>query len=276
MNSKTNAILLAAALCVPSALYAQAPDQEGPQAPDGSDFVIAALFEDESAPQGPAPEFQSEFAPDGGNGQQFAEGPGQRRGMRQGRGADDDQGGCPMMGGKRDGAGRGQGMMNGQRGFGHQGFGKGGPDMKQAMDVAFATVDPEKFAELQKLREQEMKLVKELSEKAKTQREEFKKLVDDYRANPSDELKAKIREKVAAREDAVLKLKEAKLAEMTKKLDEAKSSKNSAVDQLLEKALSKPQPKGFDGKPAPCPKGDGSCPMKPGDKQGPPPPRANS
>ncbi len=249
---KTLAIAaIAAALCVPAMTKAQAPLEDSIASLNDNSLQIAALLQDDPVLFGepaaaPAPA-----------GEEFADrqdGKGQRPGpgMREGRfGGPQAQGGCPMMGGKE---GQSDG---GPKDFRHQGAGR--------MESMLAAEDPAKFAELQKLREQEGKIVKELSEKAKASREEFKKLVEDYKASPSDDLKAK----------------EAKLAEFSQKIAEAKKDKDSAVDAILEKVISKDKesPKGdrpghfgfgFKGgdRPGPGP----SCPMnKGGDKPAPPP-----
>jgi hypothetical protein len=152
---------------------------------------------------------------------------------------------------------------------GHHMGGKGSFGMRQSLESKMAVANPEKFAELKKLREQESAIVKDFLAKDKAEREAFKKLLDDYKANPTDELKGKIRESVASRFDAQLKAKEVRLAEMSKKLEDVKKDKDSFVDKTLDKVLSgKDQPK--DGA---CPmmrgkgsKGEGSCPMMKGPK----------
>jgi len=148
---------------------------------------------------------------------------------------------------------------------------KGPFDFEKCMAVA----DPDKYAELQRLREQEGKIAKELMEKAKADREAFKKLVEDYKANPSDDLKAKIREKVANCFDARVKASEGKIACMTQKLADVKKDKDATVDKIVEKVITS---KGPACGPFPMMRGPGPmgcCPMMrgPGPEGKPMPPK---
>ena len=248
---KTLAIAaLAAALCVPAITKAQSPLEEDLASLNDNSFQLAALLQDDPILFGEPPKapMGDEFADRQDNDGKF-----QRRGgpgMRGERFGSDAQGQGPMMGGK-----------DGRKGFGQERPG-----------AMLAVEDPAKFAELQKLREQEMKIIKEAEVKAKASREEFKKLVEDYKANPTDDAKAKIRAKIAERHDAMLKAKEARLAEFTQKLADAKKDKDTAVDAILEKVLSKdkdakgdrPGRPGFRG-------GDKHGPTPGADKPAPPP-----
>lgn len=156
------------------------------------------------------------------------------------------QGGCPMM----------QGQMGGQRGFGmmRQGQGqrpgmKGGMD-KGSLEAQLAIDDPAKFEELKKLKEQQEKILKEYADKRKADREEFKKLLDAYKSKPSDELKAKIREKVATQVEARLKARELRLEKAKGELAKEKDGRDTKIDEMLLKITSKAKD---DGKPQPKP-----------------------
>jgi len=60
---------------------------------------------------------------------------------------------------------------------------------------------------------------------------EMIKLIDDYKANPNDETKAKLKSALAEKYDAFLKEREAKLAEQ-------KKNRDADIDKILERIAS--------------------------------------
>jgi len=267
-NAGLIAALVLGAFCVPS--FAQAPaapegalqpkdDAQDPlasieQALDSfttESLQLAAFDLDRPAPQpqqGFGPQMQPEgMGPENGPDLQLAEGkpgkgPFNQMGpqgecpMMQGQ----QQGGCPMTQGQQQGRHggmmMGQGFRQGQFGAMRPGFGPQA-DGKGMLDAKFAELDPAKYAELKKLREQEEQIVKDLVEKEKADREEFKKLVDAYKKTPTDDVKDKIKAKIAEKFDAKIKAKAARLEEFSKKIDEMKKEKDQKVTAMLDRVL---------------------------------------
>ena len=287
----------AAAVCMPFVTQAQGQVDELQALVDDSIVKISLLQEDEQT-----------FA----DGEQlFAEGqmpplpPGSPQGACPMMGQQDAKA-CPMMDGKQ---GPNQRPMMGRQGFmqrpmgqrpeqgqfgprqqGFRGHGQmaGSPEGQQpgprgqfspermAIDAQMAVVAPEKYAELKRLREQEAQIVKDFTVKLKADREAFKKLLDDYKATPSDDLKNQIKAKIAERIDALNNAREARLAEQGKKIEEARKDKDAKVDEFFAKLTSKDAP-------GDCPK-DGKRPghgpkggpfSKDGDAKPMPPPPAD-
>jgi len=81
--------------------------------------------------------------------------------------------------------------------------------------------------------------------------DEIMKLVESYKAAPSDELKAKIKEKLSAALDEYVKMKEEKLSFMAKRLEaekqeveKIKANKDAELELRLENILSGKDVKG--------------------------------
>lgn len=168
---------------------------------------------------------------------------------------------CPMMGQDQRGPGAcGMQMMpppppmmdKDQRGPGchmppHE-MGKGHGPVGMNPMAMLEIENPEKAKELEALKESKpeefRKAVKaatdELFEKQKKEREEFGKLLDQYRKNPSDELKAQIRAKVAAQFEKKMKVEEKMLSRMEEDLKKSKErleKQKSLKDQLVDLKL---------------------------------------
>ncbi len=255
MMKKTSlfAALIAGAFCLPA--FAQTPESDPlasiEEALDSfkCDAVQLAAFDAEGqrAPEQAFRQRPSEFQDldEDLDGLQLAEGPkpkdgpGQQGGcpMMQGPGA--PQGGCPMMQGKGPGSQGGCPMMAQQRGKPGKGNAMRGskPDRREMLAARLAEEDPAKYAELKKLRDQEAQIMKDFMAKQKAEREEFKKLVDDYKKAPSDDLKAKIQAKIASKFDAKIKAKETRLEEASKKIADVKKEKDQKVAAIFDKII---------------------------------------
>ena len=106
------------------------------------------------------------------------------------------------------------------------------------------------------------------TEELKKNQEELKPLLEQYKANPTDENKAKIRAKISEKYDAKIRMRESQLEKLNTALESIKKSKDSDIDKELDgvisgKVPSKPKadPSGKDAS-APIPPSTSSSPSK--------------
>jgi len=69
---------------------------------------------------------------------------------------------------------------------------------------------------------------------------EIRKLAEAYKASPNDELKAKIKEKLASSFDTMVKMREAQIASETANLERMKQNKDAEVEKMLSRLLNPP------------------------------------
>lgn len=126
-----------------------------------------------------------------------------------------------------------------------KGHGPGGMDPLAMLEME----NPEKAKELRTLKdtkpEEFRKTLKaatdEIFEKQKKDREEFGKLLEQYKQNPSDDLKAQISSKVAAQFDKKMKMEEKMISQMEgdlKKTKEKLEKQQNMKDQLVDLKVS--------------------------------------
>ena len=148
----------------------------------------------------------------------------------------------PQMG--MDRRGSGQCGMQGTPPEMEKGYGPKGMDLLFMIEIE----NPEKAKALNELKdskpEEFRKALKfatdEIFEKQKKDREEFRKLLDQYKENPSDELKARIRSKLAADFDRKMKVEEKMLSRMEEELNKTKEKiekQKSMKDRLIDLKL---------------------------------------
>lgn len=119
--------------------------------------------------------------------------------------------------------------------------------------------NPAKFEELKKLKEsnpdafkEEMgKLVSEYREKLKAQHERARALMEEYKKNPTEENKAKLRAELEKNFNERMKGREQQLQDASKKLEESKAQfektkqdRDAKIDDILAKFLERKDAKG--------------------------------